>query len=27
VHIPFDDLLLGMGFELIERIYSKLLRK
>ena len=27
VHVPFDKLLLGMGFELIERIYSKLLRK
>jgi len=23
VHIPFDNLLLGMGFTLIERIYSK----
>jgi len=23
VHIPFDNLLLGMGFDLIERIYSK----
>ena len=23
VHIPFDSLLLGMGFTLIERIYSK----
>jgi len=23
VHIPFDQLLVGMGFELIERIYSK----
>tara|TARA_R110000796_G_scaffold32126_2_gene84436 strand:- start:144 stop:596 length:453 start_codon:yes stop_codon:yes gene_type:complete len=23
VHIPFDSLLIGMGFELIERIYSK----
>ena len=23
VHLPFDSLLIGMGFELIERIYSK----
>jgi len=23
VHIPFDSLMLGMGFDLIERIYSK----
>jgi GNAT superfamily N-acetyltransferase len=23
VHVPFDKLLVGMGFELIERIYSK----
>jgi len=26
VHIPFDKLLLGMGFDLIERIYSKYLK-
>mgnify|MGYP003152584943 CR=1 FL=1 len=25
VHIPFDSLLLGMGFTLIERLYSKYL--
>ena len=23
VHLPFDELLIGMGFDLIERIYSK----
>jgi GNAT superfamily N-acetyltransferase len=23
VHVPFDKLLVGMGFDLIERIYSK----
>ena len=23
VHVPFDNLLIGMGFNLIERIYSK----
>ena len=23
VHLPFDTLMLGMGFELIERVYSK----
>jgi len=23
VHIPFDDLMVGMGFDFIERIYSK----
>jgi|TARA_R110000744_G_scaffold239681_1_gene357071 GNAT superfamily N-acetyltransferase len=27
VHIPFDNLLIGMGFDLIERIYSKFLGK
>jgi len=27
VHIPFDKLMLDMGFDLIERIYSILLRK
>lgn len=27
VHIPFDSLMIGMGFELIERIYSKFLGK
>tara|TARA_Y100000592_G_C5301542_1_gene235744 strand:- start:68 stop:520 length:453 start_codon:yes stop_codon:yes gene_type:complete len=26
VHLPFDSLMLGMNFELIERIYSKYLR-
>jgi len=26
VHLPFDSLMLGMDFELIERIYSKYLR-
>ena len=26
VHIPFDNLLVGMGFNLIERIYSKFLK-
>lgn len=25
VHIPFDSLMVGMGFDLIERIYSKYL--
>lgn len=25
VHIPFDSLMLGMGFDLIERVYSKFL--
>jgi hypothetical protein len=23
VHLPFDQLMIGMGFDLIERIYSK----
>jgi GNAT superfamily N-acetyltransferase len=27
VHIPFDSLMIGMGFDLIERIYSKFLGK
>jgi len=27
VHIPFDKLMLGMGFDLIERVYSKFLGK
>jgi|TARA_R110000744_G_scaffold152542_1_gene266659 GNAT superfamily N-acetyltransferase len=27
VHIPFDNLMVGMGFDLIERIYSKFLGK
>jgi GNAT superfamily N-acetyltransferase len=27
VHIPFDKLMLDMGFDLVERIYSILLRK
>jgi len=27
VHIPFDSLMVGMGFDLIERIYSKFLGK
>lgn len=27
VHIPFDRLMLGMGFDLIERVYSKYLGK
>lgn len=26
VHIPFDSLMIGMGFDLIERIYSKCFR-
>ena len=27
VHIPFDKLMVGMGFDLIERVYSKFLGK
>jgi hypothetical protein len=27
VHIPFDKLMIGMGFDLIERVYSKFLGK
>lgn len=27
VHIPFDSLMVGMGFDLIERVYSKFLGK
>lgn len=27
VHLPFDKLMIGMGFDLIERIYSKFLGK
>ena len=27
VHLPFDSLMVGMGFDLIERIYSKFLGK
>ena len=26
VHLPFDSLMVGMGFDLIERIYAKCFR-